>query len=132
MAKKYKGQATELLGNNVSEQALVDQWCEVEGQSFNPPASTILFQTFVVPMKGGTTDEAVVEMNVEKVVKVLDIYEERLSKSKYFLQLGRPPISDYRLPGHSFRKAARFDIVEKTCEGLVGRHLLSPCVEESL
>nr|WAA68426.1 phi class glutathione S-transferases [Pinus yunnanensis] len=83
LATKYRGQGTELLGNNVSEQALVDQWCEVEGQSFNPPASTILFQTFVVPIKGGRTDEAVVKMNVEKVVKVLDIYEERLSKSKY-------------------------------------------------
>lgn len=83
LAKKYKGQGTELLGNSLSEQALVDQWCEVEGQSFNSPATTILIQIAFVPMRGGTTDEAVVEMNVEKLKKVLDIYEERLSKSKY-------------------------------------------------
>eukprot|EP00253_Pinus_taeda_P027781 PITA_27781 len=83
LAKKYKGQGTELFGNSLSEEALVEQWCEVEGQSYNSPASTILVQILFVPMRGGTTDEAVVEMNVEKLVKVLDIYEERLSKSKY-------------------------------------------------
>lgn len=50
----------------------------------------------------------------------------------WFLQLGWPATSaDYPLPGHRLRKG-RSDIVEKTCEGLVGRHLMSPCVEESL
>jgi len=83
LAKKYEGQGTELLGNSLSEQALVEQWSQVEGQSFNSPASTILFQILIVPMSGGSTDEAAVEMNVEKLKKVLDIYEERLSKSKY-------------------------------------------------
>jgi len=83
LTKKYKGQGTDLLGSSPSEQALVDQWCEVEGQSFNPPASTIVFQTAIVPMIGGTTDEAVVSSNMEKLSKVLDIYEDRLSKSKY-------------------------------------------------
>eukprot|EP00253_Pinus_taeda_P002013 PITA_02013 len=83
LAKKYKGQGTELFGNSLSEEALVEQWCEVEGQSYNSPAMTISVQILFVPMRGGTTDEAVVETNVEKLVKVLDIYEERLSKSKY-------------------------------------------------
>jgi len=83
LAKKYKGQGTELLGSTLSEHALVEQWSQVEGQSFNSPASTILFQTALVPMRGGITDEAVVGSNMEKLGKVLDIYEERLSKSKY-------------------------------------------------
>lgn len=83
LAKKFKGQGTELLGNTLAEQALVDQWCEVQGHSFYPPASTILFQTVLFPLRGGTTDEAVVEINIGKLNQVLDIYEERLSKSKY-------------------------------------------------
>jgi len=83
LAKKYKGQGTDLLGNTLAEQALVEQWCEVEGHSFFPPASTILFQTVLRPLRGGATDEAVVEINIGKLNKVLDIYEERLSKSKY-------------------------------------------------
>jgi len=83
LAKKYKGQGADLLGNTLAEQALVEQWCEVEGHSFFPPASTILFQTVLRPLRGGATDEAVVEVNIGKLNKVLDIYEERLSKSKY-------------------------------------------------
>jgi glutathione S-transferase len=83
LAKKYKGQGADLLGNTLAEQALVEQWCEVEGHSFFPPASTILFQTVLRPLRGGATDEAVVEINIGKLNKVLDIYEERLSKSKY-------------------------------------------------
>jgi len=83
LAKKYKGQGTDLLGNTLAEQALVEQRCEVEGHSFFPPASTILFQTVLRPLRGGATDEAVVEVNIGKLNKVLDIYEERLSKSKY-------------------------------------------------
>lgn len=83
LAKKYKGQGTDLLGNTLAEQALVEQWCEVEGQSFSTPASAVLFQTVLLPMRGGTTDEAVLEINIGKLNKVLDIYEERLSKSKY-------------------------------------------------
>jgi len=83
LAKKFQGQGTNFLGSTLSEEALVYQWCEVEGQSFNPPAFSICTQILNVPMRGGSTDEAAVEMNVEKLEKVLDIYEERLSKSKY-------------------------------------------------
>jgi len=80
LANKYKGQGTDLLGNNLSEQALVEQWCEVEGQSFYPLASSIVYETFVMPMSGGGSIDVAAE---EKLNKVLDIYEERLSKSKY-------------------------------------------------
>jgi len=83
LAKKYKGQGTDLLGNTLAEQALVEQWCEVEGHSFLPPADTILFEIFLSPLWGGTTDDAAVEINIGKLDEVLDIYEERLSKSKY-------------------------------------------------
>nr|AHA46522.1 phi class glutathione S-transferase [Larix kaempferi] len=83
LARKFKGQGTDLLGSTLSEQAVVDQWCEVEGHSFNTPASVTVYQLLIVPMIGGSTDQAAVEMNVEKLKKVLDIYEERLSKNKY-------------------------------------------------
>ena len=54
-----------------------------EGQSFNPAASTIVSQILIAPLMGGNTDEAAVEKNIEKLRKVLDIYDDRLSKSKY-------------------------------------------------
>eukprot|EP01018_Ginkgo_biloba_P009478 Gb_04486 [translate_table: standard] len=83
LVKKYEGQGTNLLGTTLAEQALVDQWCEVESQSYNPPCSAIIFQTVFVKIRGGTPDQIIVDTNLEKLNKVLDVYEDRLSKSKY-------------------------------------------------
>lgn len=48
------------------------------------PFYAIIEQVFINPLKGlGTPDETVVQMNLEKLAKVLDVYEERLSRSKY-------------------------------------------------
>jgi glutathione S-transferase len=84
LAKKYNGQGSpNLLGSTVEEEAVVEQWCDVEAHHFNPPCYAIVSQIIINPLKGGTTDEAVVASNEEKLSKVLDVYEEWLSKSKY-------------------------------------------------
>eukprot|EP00253_Pinus_taeda_P029653 PITA_29653 len=86
LCKKYHGQGKcdYLLGGTVEEQALVEQWCEVESQQFNPPLYAIVQQLVIIPMiTGGSTDEEVVDSNVEKLSKVLDVYEKRLSKSEH-------------------------------------------------
>ena len=49
---------------------------------FNLAASTIVSQILIAPLMGGNTDEVAVEKNIEKLGKVLDIYEDRLSKRK--------------------------------------------------
>ncbi|XP_058084134.1 glutathione S-transferase F13-like [Magnolia sinica] len=84
IATKHYGRGTDLLRlGNTKESALVGVWVEVESQNFNPPISAIIFQLVFTPMYGGTTNEQVVEENVVKLGTVLDIYEERLSKSNY-------------------------------------------------
>lgn len=83
VSSKFEGQGTDLLGSSLCEKAVVDQWCCVEALSFNAPASALAFQLLVLPAMGGESDEAIVQSNLEKLNKVLDIYEERLSKSKY-------------------------------------------------
>eukprot|EP00253_Pinus_taeda_P036140 PITA_36140 len=84
LAKKFQGSTCDLMGRTIAEQAVVEQWCEVESQKFNPPFYAIMEQVFINPMKGlGPTDELLLDRNVEKLGKVLDVYEERLSKSKY-------------------------------------------------
>lgn len=62
---------------------MVGVWLEVESQNFNPPISAIIYQIRIRPMFGGAADEKVVEANEEKLAKVLEVYEERLSKCKY-------------------------------------------------
>ncbi|XP_057873942.1 glutathione S-transferase F13 [Cryptomeria japonica] len=76
-------QGTDLLGGTVAEQAMVDVWCEVEAQQYNPPCSAVVQQIVIIPAKGGKTDEEVVKINLEKLSKVLDVYEERLAKHNY-------------------------------------------------
>ncbi|PIA27140.1 hypothetical protein AQUCO_08300079v1 [Aquilegia coerulea] len=81
---KYKDQGTDLLRlGNIKETALVGVWAEVESQQYNPPISTIVYELVIKGMYGMTTDQAVVDAQSEKLGKVLDVYEARLTENKY-------------------------------------------------
>lgn len=82
-AEKYKDQGTELLGKNIEERGLIEQWIEVEAQNYHPPIYELIMQGIFYPLLGIPRDEKVIKENEEKLAKVLDVYEERLSKSKY-------------------------------------------------
>ncbi|KAF5182235.1 Glutathione s-transferase [Thalictrum thalictroides] len=62
---------------------LAKQPFEVESQQYNPPISTIVYELVIKGMYGMTTDQAVVDAQSEKLGKVLDVYEARLSENKY-------------------------------------------------
>uniref|UniRef100_A0A0D6R1P8 glutathione transferase n=1 Tax=Araucaria cunninghamii TaxID=56994 RepID=A0A0D6R1P8_ARACU len=83
LAKKYESQGSNLLGSTFVEETLVEQWSQVEAQSFSGPYNAVVTQIMVMPIMGGETDEGVVESNLEKLKKVLDVYEDKLSKTKY-------------------------------------------------
>ncbi|OIV96775.1 hypothetical protein TanjilG_18088 [Lupinus angustifolius] len=82
-AEKYKNQGTDLLGKTIEERGLVEQWLEVEAQNFNPPIFSLVMNILVSPIMGTPSDPKVIEECEEKLGKVLDIYEDRLSKTKY-------------------------------------------------
>ncbi|KAK8951495.1 putative glutathione S-transferase GSTF1 [Platanthera zijinensis] len=84
LVRKY-GKGSHLLKEHTPEEAAaVDQWIEVEVQHFNGPISTLVYQHLFLPVfYGGKTDEKVVAVEVEKLGKVLDVYEAKLSKSKF-------------------------------------------------
>ncbi|XP_007048952.2 PREDICTED: glutathione S-transferase F9 [Theobroma cacao] len=82
-AEKYKSQGTDLLGKTVEERGLVENWLEVEAQSYHPPIYTLTIQILFSSKLGFPRDENLIKESEEKLAKVLDIYEERLSKSKY-------------------------------------------------
>ncbi|KAI3967162.1 hypothetical protein MKW92_024057 [Papaver armeniacum] len=84
IAQKYKDIGTDLLRHDkIEEAAMVGVWIEVESQHFNPPSFAIIYEMFVGPIFGQTVDQSVVNRNIEKLDKVLDVYEARLSNSKY-------------------------------------------------
>ncbi|KAJ0239964.1 Glutathione S-transferase F8 [Hirschfeldia incana] len=63
--------------------AITKVWLNVEGQQFDPIASKIAFERIFKGMFGMTMDPAAVQELEGKLVKVLDIYEARLSKSEF-------------------------------------------------
>ncbi|XP_047956861.1 glutathione S-transferase F12 isoform X2 [Salvia hispanica] len=74
---------TNLLGETLEERALVEQWMEVEVNNYNPLIYTMVLQLVVLPQQGQVGDMELVKDCKGKLEKVLDVYEERLSKSKY-------------------------------------------------
>ncbi|OWM77996.1 glutathione S-transferase APIC-like [Punica granatum] len=65
------------------EMAIVSVWMEVEAQQYDPAASKLLWELAIKSFLGMQTDPAVVEEYEPKLAKVLDVYEARLSQSKY-------------------------------------------------
>ncbi|KAI3709876.1 hypothetical protein L2E82_39644 [Cichorium intybus] len=82
-AEKYKSQGADLLGKTMEDQGLVQQWLEVEAHNFEPPVLNLVRQIMFSSFYGLTGDKKVIKESEEKLGKVLDIYEDRLSKSKY-------------------------------------------------
>ncbi|KAL3715218.1 hypothetical protein ACJRO7_007022 [Eucalyptus globulus] len=82
-AEKYKHQGTELLGKTIEERGLVEQWLEVEAHNFQPPIYDLVHNLVYGPLIGLTPDPKQLKESEDKLCQVLDIYEERLSKSKY-------------------------------------------------
>ncbi|KAI5409956.1 hypothetical protein KIW84_055425 [Lathyrus oleraceus] len=81
--EKYKDQGTDLLGNTIEERGLVEQWLEVDAHSFQPPIYSLVIHVLFAPLRGVPSDHKLIEESDEKIKKVLDIYEDRLSKTKY-------------------------------------------------
>lgn len=63
--------------------ASIDQWLEAEGQSFNPPSSTLVFQLAFAPRMKIPQDEGAIKQNQEKLAKVLDVYDKRLGETRF-------------------------------------------------
>ncbi|GKV20329.1 hypothetical protein SLE2022_273950 [Rubroshorea leprosula] len=82
-AAKYADRGTDLLGKSLEEKALVDQWLEVEAHNFNELVYTLVLQLVVLPRMGKLGDLALAHSCEQKLEKVMDVYEQRLSKSRY-------------------------------------------------
>ncbi|WOK98832.1 glutathione S-transferase PARB-like [Canna indica] len=83
---KYADRGQSLLGRKGGgpvERARIEQWLEAEGQSFNPPSSTLVFQLAFAPRMGLPQDPAAIELNEGKLGKVLDVYDRRLEESRF-------------------------------------------------
>ncbi|GAU12303.1 hypothetical protein TSUD_252530 [Trifolium subterraneum] len=102
-AEKYRSQGIELLGNTIEEKGLMEQWLEVEANNFHPSAYNLTVHVlFPSLLADNTPNPKIIEESEATLVKVLNIYEERLSKSKYLAgdffslaDISHLPFTDY-------------------------------------
>lgn len=84
VSEKYADQGNrDLLGRGTLERASIEQWLQTEAESFDPPASSLVFHLAFAPLAGLEPDETSVKQNKHKLERVLDIYEQRLEETKY-------------------------------------------------
>lgn len=84
IANKWSDQGTDLLGKDAKAKATTESWLELESSHYDGPVSTIVFEKLFKGAHGnGPADEAIVAREVEKLNKVLDVYEAILSKQPY-------------------------------------------------
>jgi len=72
-----------LLGKTVEDRGLVEQWLDVEAHNFTPPIYSLVKIYFASVLEGVPADPKAIKENEEKIEKYLDIYEKRLSQTKY-------------------------------------------------
>jgi glutathione S-transferase len=61
----------------------VNVWLDVEYSQYNPLASVIIKNVILNPMRGKPSDQQAVDTSVEKLKKMLEVYDARLSQCKY-------------------------------------------------
>jgi glutathione S-transferase len=74
-----------LLGNTLTEKAIINKWVEVEGQNFSPPATAIVLEYVNSSTSKWPLNEELIATQVEKLKKELDMYDSHLSKNRYLV-----------------------------------------------
>ncbi|XP_021775495.1 glutathione S-transferase-like [Chenopodium quinoa] len=83
IAYNHEGKGTPLVYKEGKEMADLAIWMEVEAHQFDQVAYKLAWELVFKSTFGLQTDNAVVEENEAKSVKILDVYEAHLSKFKY-------------------------------------------------
>ncbi|KAH6811143.1 glutathione S-transferase 6 [Perilla frutescens var. frutescens] len=83
IAHAYADKGTPLISEDPKKMGIIGVWLEVETQRFDAAGQKLSFEILIKPMKGMTTDDAVVEQLQAQLAGVLDVYEARLAQSKY-------------------------------------------------
>ncbi|KAJ0093041.1 hypothetical protein Patl1_25086 [Pistacia atlantica] len=74
LANKYKDKGTDLLrSSSLKESAIAEIWMEVEAHQLNGPLRALIHQFVLNPLSGKVPDEKIVEGELEKLGKVLDV-----------------------------------------------------------
>jgi glutathione S-transferase len=80
----FRKHKPELLGaGSLERSAMVDVWLEVEAHQLHPAAGAVVVECVFAPLLGRARNQVAVDENLEKLRKVLEVYEARLAQSTY-------------------------------------------------
>jgi len=80
---EYADNGTKLTSNDSKKLAIMGVWSEVESYHFDQVASKLVWELGIKTLFGIPLDPKIVEENEAKLDSILDVYEKRLSESKY-------------------------------------------------
>ncbi|GAV88952.1 LOW QUALITY PROTEIN: GST_C domain-containing protein/GST_N domain-containing protein, partial [Cephalotus follicularis] len=84
IAENFKETGYDLISYQDQKKAtLVKVWVKMESQQYNPVIKPVIYQHFVMPLMGKSSDQTITDASIEKVRNVLDVYEAKLSSTKY-------------------------------------------------
>ncbi|XP_076885230.1 glutathione S-transferase-like isoform X3 [Bidens hawaiensis] len=84
ISRTYAGKGTDLINPDPKKAALEDVWLEVEAHKFDPVVGKLVWELCMKRfLFGQNGDEDIVNEEEKKLGSVLDVYEARLSESKY-------------------------------------------------
>lgn len=84
IARTYVNKGTDLISNDLKKAAEQSMWMEVESQKFEPATTRLVWELCMKRLLfGEKEDEAVVNELEKKLGCLLDVYEARLTESKY-------------------------------------------------
>ncbi|KAM0071928.1 putative glutathione transferase [Helianthus debilis subsp. tardiflorus] len=84
VARAYADKGTDLMMNDPKKMAIQSVWMEVEAHQFNLPSHKLVIELYInVLHRGREADEALLAEFEPKLESVLDVYEKRLTESKY-------------------------------------------------
>ncbi|KAK1295972.1 Glutathione S-transferase F11 [Acorus calamus] len=84
VAEKYVKQGNQrLLGRDFLERASIERWLKLEENRFEPPSSALVFHLAFAPHFKLKPDRVLIEKSERDLMKVLDIYDQRLSENRF-------------------------------------------------
>ncbi|GAB4841157.1 hypothetical protein Ancab_021902 [Ancistrocladus abbreviatus] len=83
IAREHPSKGTNLLFHDSKKMAIMSVWMEVEAHQFDTVAAKLAWELIFKKMFGQEADTAAVKEHEATLANVLDIYEARLSQSKY-------------------------------------------------
>ncbi|KAI3741809.1 hypothetical protein L1987_59487 [Smallanthus sonchifolius] len=84
ISRTYAGKGTDLINKDPKKAAVESVWMEVESLKFDPVTAKLAWELCMKRfLFGKNGDEEVVNAEEKRLESVLDVYEARLSESKY-------------------------------------------------